>query len=172
MLQRTMKQTSILLTMAITAMLMLTGCSKDSESSNMSMEEKQLAEIRQHIVGTWEHDGDFLCNDISELSGSINGNIISGCTSEFISLNPATLVFGSDGRFELTSEVPDKEYKGSYNINTGKPLIWLTYDEDGIELRRQIPYFYYYDIYFEADYNTVYLVARDVWTVVSRYRRR
>lgn len=165
-----MKQ--VLFMAVLIAGMLMTGCSKDSES----MEDKQVTDIKQHIVGSWEHDGDFLCNDISELSGSINGNIISGCTSEFISRNPATLVFGSDGRFELktegTSEIPGKEYKGSYSFNTGKPLIWLTYDDDGIELRREIPYFYYYDIYFETDYNTVYLVARDVWTTVSRYRRR
>lgn len=165
-----MKQV-LFMAMLVAGMLM-TGCSKDSES----MEDKQVTDIKQHIVGSWEHDGDFFCNDISELSGSINGNIISGCTSEFIDRNPATLVFGSDGRFELRREGDEKEYKGTYTVRqnetTGKALVWLK-DNDGSHTTiRELPDFFYHEILFEADYNTAYFIAYSIGTVVARYKRR
>lgn len=167
-----MKQ--VLFMAVLVAGMLMTGCSKDSES----MEDKQVTDIKQHIVGSWEHDGDFFCKDISELSGNINGNIISGCTSEFISRNPATLVFGSDGRFELNRNVsdvdPEKEYKGTYTISAEKPFIWLNYDGGGSSLFREISEFLYYDVFFETDYNTIYLVSRGDVTIIicSRYRRK
>ncbi len=52
-------KTNILITLVLVMGMTLAGFSKE-ESENMSMEEKQVADIKQHIIGTWEHDED-LC---------------------------------------------------------------------------------------------------------------
>ena len=121
-------KTNILITLVLVMGMTLAGFSKE-ESENMSMEEKQVADIKQHIIGTWEHDGDFMCDDISELSANIDGRIISGCTSEFINRNPATLIFRNDGSLVLNKKGapnvdPDKEYKGTYTVSTVVNELW------------------------------------------------
>lgn len=104
-----MKQTSILLTMAITAMLMLTGCSKDSES----MGTKDNTELtKEQIVGVWR-SGDYWVS-FSE----------SGFNSSFFNINGDERI--DEGSFtikENTIEVEHTLYYGQtkYVINKITP---------------------------------------------------
>lgn len=167
-----MKRLTEVLTAALlmAAMTMATGCSKE-DSENM--EEQQLNDIKQHIVGTWKHDGDFICADIKELSGTIKDGIISGCTSTFDDYNPATLTILSDGSFDLTRDDYDKQFYGTYSVEkneiTGEPWIWLSFT--GSHTPAEIEMFDYHQVFFEKDYNTVYLVAHSWAIIVGRYRR-
>lgn len=167
-----MKQ--VLLMAVLAAGMLLTGCSKDSEETVNGDVEKQelLSNMKEHIVGTWKHDGDFLCVDIKEFSGSIKDGIILGCTSEFGDYWPSTLKFQKDGHFELEA-TGLKKYTGTYSISTsemtGEPVIWQKFDGNPSETR--LNNFRYHEVFFETDYNTVYLVARPGFTIVSRYRK-
>lgn len=180
-----MKHLTGVLTTALllAAMTLTTGCSKDE--SNMEEVKGQTEEdktqqivnrMKEHIVGTWEHDGDFVCADLSELTGTINDGIISGCTSEFDNSNPATLTFGTDGDFKLQRKGVESDwaYTGTYTISrhdiTGEPYVWLKYDEKQ-RYHAELMDFDYHEVFFEADYNTVYFVANSWAVLVSRYRK-
>lgn len=169
----------VLFMAVLAAGMLLAGCSKEEDNGmgTKNGTEQVLADMKQHIVGTWEHDGDFICADLSELSGTIKDGIITGCASTFEDYNPAILTFRNNGSFELLRDYiePNRKYTGTYVFSlhyaTGKPIIGLLFDEES-SIHAEISMFKYSETFFEADYNTVYLVAHDWATIVSRYRRK
>ena len=178
-----MKHLTGVLTTALllAAMTLTTGCSKGEENmeevKGQTEEDKaqQIANrIKEHIVGTWKHDGDLLFIDIKELGGTIKDEIIYGCTSEFSDDNPATLKFFSDETFDLKLDyrTQDDHFTGRYYIEkryvAGKPCIWMVYQGTNPVINPLLSDFMYYKIYFEEDYNTVYLVGS---YRVGRFRR-
>ena len=167
-----MKQ--VLFMAILAAGMLLAGCSKDLES----MEDKQLADMKQHIVGTWEHDGDTWYKDISDL-GIIQNGIITGCTAEFGNNNPGLLTFNADGTFKLEADGHEDETEnGTYTIleeqHHGVNLMWMTFENDPIEKHNSsfVRFFDYHGMVFESDYKTMYLIGGYLDITAGRYRRK
>jgi opacity protein-like surface antigen len=176
-----MKQ--VLLMAVLAAGMLLTACSKDSEDTvNRDMEKEQITKkqellnnMKEHIVGTWEHDGDFMCKDYKEIDVVAKEGIADNFHADFNEgANQAVLTFGSDGKFELKRNGGyDESYTGTYSLtlDDAKGLI-LPYLRYNATLESPISdIFGYRYAFFEKDYNTLYLIYMFGRYYISRYRR-
>ncbi len=166
----------------LAAGMLLTGCSKDSES----MEDKQLADMKQHIVGTWVKHGEAYVDDWSDIKAHVHNGITDGVdvlfdvdmtpTSEY---NPNTLTINADGTL-IVSDDGESLITGTYVINAisdfGFNVFLPTYtirkdvEYFDIDFRRSQLYDFKY-LFFEKGYNIMYFFLADGSTL-CRYRRR
>lgn len=173
-----MKQ--VLLMAVLAAGMLLAGCSKDSEeTANRDMEKQELLNnMKEHIVGTWKHDGDAYFKDISDL-GTIENGIIHDCKAEFGAYVPATIVFNSDGTLHLTVDQRDPwgvNCGGTYEImdeRNGAVGFFPHYDKNYYEAGRyHFFYFRFMLMFFDNDYKTLYFISESNGIPnVGRYRR-
>lgn len=169
---------ALLLTMAVLAAI-ATGCSKsDSEnmdSNNNTIKNEQLLNtIKQHIVGTWVHEGS--CE--SEAPLTPYNEIFLKDNLKFEESEHEIFTFNTDGTTVLqrssilTDEVlefPGRwEVKGSFVDAENDPPygIRIHYNKaDGYNLLYQK----FYRVMFSSDYKTMYLHSVERHSEIQRY---
>lgn len=114
-------------TAAVAIAVALAGCSKGSSDDGGSntnkekerMENQQLMNsIRQHIVGTWVHDGD--CNKVYSLATPDNEIIMKDELTFEEASEKDTFTFGADWATLLTRNIGGRlEFKGTWSIVSG-----------------------------------------------------
>ena len=116
----------VIATAAVAIAVALAGCSKensDDGGSNTNKEKKRMENqqlmnsIRQHIVGTWIHDGD--CNKIYSLV-TPDDEIIIQDNLTFEESEHDTFTFAADGTALLARTIGGGfEFNGEWSITSG-----------------------------------------------------
>ena len=174
-----MKQ--VIIMAILLAAMFATGCSK-SESENMEennmteSNEKLLNTIKQHIVGTWVHDGS--CESDAPLTPY--SEIFLKDNLKFEESEHETFTFKADGSaiFQRSSPYPSSdevfefpgrwEVIGSYvNAENNPPFgIRINYDKvDGYNLLYQR----FFRVIFSSNYRTMYLHSVERRSEIQRY---
>lgn len=108
-----------LFTVAILLAALATGCSKSESDGDIDIKEKMenqqlINSIRQHIVGTWVHDGD--CNKVYSLATPANEIILKDDLT-FEESEHDTFTFGADGKTELYRAIGEgMTFDGTWSI--------------------------------------------------------
>ena len=178
-------------TAAVAIAVALAGCSKgnsDDGGSNTNkekerMENQQLMNsIRQHIVGTWFHDG----NSTDELRNTQYNDLIIKDELTFKKSEGDVLVFSADGKAHLTRHINDNllnntelNFDGEWAIfgvhSITDDNLWAPY---GIKINYHTADSYaaerskFIKIHFSADFKTVYLCEDTRKSTIMRYYRK
>lgn len=181
-----MKKIGLFTMVAILLAALATGCSKSESDGDSNIKEKMenqqlINSIRQHIVGTWVHDGD--CRDVYSFKTPYNEIILKDDLTFEKSEND-TFAFTADGRVKLIREENGEfgiweysECDGTWQIIsdvinvTGDDLVppygVVTLFDSGNWSRRGERW---RRIFFSSDYEQMFLYSSYGW--VLRYKRK
>lgn len=141
------------------------------------MENQQLMnDIRQHIVGTWVHDG----NSHDELKDTQADDLVLKDALTFKDSEHDILTFTADGKSGQEREIRDPyapdvkiEYNGEWSLtgihSTTDEYIWPPY---GISTDYHVLTKQYIRIYFSDDFNIMYLCDEANRSCIMKYNRR
>jgi len=115
-----MKKIGLFTVAILLAAMLATGCSKSESDGDSNIKEKMenqqlINSIRQHIVGTWVHDGD--CNKVYSLATPVNEIILKDELTFEEASEKDTFTFGADGKPELYRAIGEgMTFDGTWSI--------------------------------------------------------
>lgn len=173
-----------LFTVAILLAALATGCSKSESDGDSNIKEKMenqqlINSIRQHIVGTWVHDGD--CKGVYDLKTPANEIILKDELTFEEASEHDTFCFTADGKSRHERGIRDPyapdtkiEYEGEWSViglhSMTDDYLWPPYgirvDNHNNSTRE------YANVYFSADFNIMYLCSDTNNSCMMKYNRQ